>query len=132
MNQQSISQIDGVRPLTVDEGKLLLNRFGLAPEPCTPDYLQRLQWCFLCDSSFHNLELLAGESPRTAEAAIEAVMAGRGGPCHVQVGDTLQAQVRVIGQCLHVVVGDVSTADDSDLQVWLSIYQRRAAAFVRS
>ena len=84
MNQQSISQIDGVRPLTVDEGKLLLNRFGLAPEPCTPDYLQRLQWCFLCDSSFHNLELLAGESPRTAEAAIEAVMAGRGGPCHVQ------------------------------------------------
>lgn len=92
----SLPRTDDVRALTEVEADRLLARVRLPRSAPDSDYLAALQWRFLCASPFHNLELLAGTSPRTAEAAIEAVVAGRGGPCHVQAAGFL-ALLRHLG-----------------------------------
>lgn len=73
-----------VRPMTDAERDAVLAMMGLAVQAPTAVYLERLHWAFLKASPFHNLELLAGISPRTPDGCIAAVVAGRGGPCHVQ------------------------------------------------
>lgn len=72
-----------VRPLGPAERARLLARLGGPPPTRDAAGLARLKWRFLCALPFHNLDLLAGTSPRTVEACIAAVLAGRGGPCHV-------------------------------------------------
>lgn len=73
-----------VRALTPDEVERLLQRLRLDPPALDLDGLTALQWRTLCATPFHNVDLLAGCSPRTVEAIIAAMLAGRGGPCHVQ------------------------------------------------
>src|SRR5439155_15585023 len=67
---------------------LLRARLDMTAVPPSLANLRRLQWAFLKFSPFHSLDLLAGHedasAPLSADAAIERVLAGRGGPCHVQ------------------------------------------------
>ncbi len=108
-------RLDDVRPLRPDEAAALLARMGVAdpgsPTPKSADLLARLQWRFLCASPFHNIELLAGTSPRTVEAAIGAVVAGRGGTCHVQATGFL-ALLRGLGFDAHLAAATIREPGD--------------------
>lgn len=107
---------DDVRPMDADERQRMLRILRLqAANIDRPDgqseVLTQLQWRFLQTSSFHNLELLAGVSPRTVEQAIEAVLEGRGGTCHVQATAFL-ALLRGLGFEAHLVAATISQPSD--------------------
>jgi len=102
---------DEVRAMTPTERDLLLLQMRVAVEPPSVVYLQTLQWAFLKTSPFHNLEMLAGMSPRTVEACIEAVTSGRGGPCHVQA-TALLALLRSLDFDAHLAAATITQPGD--------------------
>lgn len=102
---------DDVRPMTVTERDELLRVLRIEAASPSASYLTQLQWAFLKCSPFHNLELLAGVSPRTVEACIEAVLTGRGGPCHVQATAFL-ALLKSLGFEAHLCAGTISEPGD--------------------
>lgn len=104
--------IDDVRPMTDAERTAMMQALGHEPAAFTgADGLHRLQWAFLKYSPFHNIELLAGVSPRTVDQTIAAVVAGRGGPCHVQATAFL-ALLRSLGFDAHLAAATITEASD--------------------
>lgn len=103
---------DDVLPLDAQQTAALLERLGL-PAPERPDLaaLSQLQWAWLKYSPFHNIDLLAGTSPRTVEACVLAVLAGAGGPCHVQAIGWL-AFLRALGFRAHLAAATIGASGD--------------------
>ncbi len=73
--------------------------------------LTELQWAFLIASPFHNLELLAGNAPRTPKECIDAVLCGRGGTCQVQATAFL-ALLLSLGYQAHLAAATIREPGD--------------------
>lgn len=66
-----------------DERRRMNQLLGVRDSPPTYANLCRLMRAWLFSIPFHNLDLLAGESPMKLERATERCLDGRGGGCHV-------------------------------------------------
>lgn len=108
---RSRGQSDQLRAMSSAECGVVLDALGLAHEPPGEGYLRRLMWAWLKWSSFHNLELLAGCSPRDPEGCIRAVLDGRGGLCHVQALAFL-ALLRGLGFSAHLAAATIGQPSD--------------------
>lgn len=98
---------DGVRAMTAEEVHQVSSRMRSRDHTC----FRELFWHFLDAFTFHNLELLAGCSPRDPEQCIRAVAEGRGGPCHVAATGFLSL-LRALGYNAHLAAATIGAPGD--------------------